>query len=63
MTDATTYINDAGGRGILNPNDQINVIHEKVLEDKVYEEQNLFKSVYQSKLWLNNIELIDLLID
>lgn len=62
MTDATTYINDAGGRGILNPNDQINVIHEKVLEDKVYEEQNLFKSVYQICNDLRSMEAMALIM-
>ncbi|PIK48930.1 putative glutamate receptor 2 [Apostichopus japonicus] len=62
MTDATTFINDAGGRGILPPNDQINVIHEKVLEDNIYEEQNLFKSVFQICNDIRSMEALALIM-
>lgn len=48
MTDATTYINDdRGGQQIIPSGDQVNVIHQNLLSNRVYEDQTLSKSVYQ----------------
>lgn len=49
LTDASTYINDAAGRGLLPTGDQVNVIHDQVLADKDYETMTLSKSLYSGK--------------
>ncbi|KAJ8026169.1 Glutamate receptor 4 [Holothuria leucospilota] len=48
MIDASTYINDGRSeKALIRSGDQINVIHDKVLQDREYERQTLSKSVYQ----------------
>lgn len=48
MTDASTYINDdRGGQQIVPSGDQVNVIHQNLLNNRNFDDQTLSKAVYQ----------------